>query len=1031
MKTTTRFPSAPHPSVRKPTFASSSRRFAWAVLAVAALTACSDSETIQPTPAVTVAPAVAPPGVVGVAYSYAFSATGGDGSFTWSIASGSVPPGLSLTAAGALTGTPTTPGSSDFSVRVVSADQSTLANLRIDVVDPLEVTTSALPTGRTGTAYSGALAATGGTGSYSWSVTSGGLPAGMSLDQAGVLSGTPTVSDARDVTVQVESGHQIQSRVLSLQVFDPLEVATTELTDGIVGVAYSGTLDAAGGVSAPRWTLTDGELPDGLVMDSTGAISGTPASTETASFTARAESGEEHASRTFQLAVVDLLSITTTTLPYAATEAEYEYALGASGGTGSYDWSIASGALPSGVTLGETGVLEGTPTEPGSFSFSIQALSGSQTASRTLELEVVDQLTITTEALEDGVADTPYSQLLESVGGTGVVTWSLVSGSLPAGVDLAGDGTLSGTPSTTGEASFTVRAAAAEQEATKAFTIQVFAPLEISTAALADGVVDEAYSQTLSASGGSGETNWTLASGALPEGLTLGASGDISGVPVSVGTTTLEVMAQSGPQSATRELEIRILAPLILFTTPLPDGQVGIPYSENVVASGGTGSYTFQLLSGELPAGTGLAGETGTISGTPTEDRDFTFAIEVVSGTQTASGQYTVTIDPESCNLASLPDTDGDRLPDCAETNDGVFVTATQAGTDPSVADTDGDGIDDGDEVLGTLDGLDLPAMGTNPLQQNILIEYDWFDDAEGGSGHSHRPSASTIAKVAAAFADAPIPNPDGSTGIVAIQDYGQGGPFTGGSLIADPDGCIVGGVGGSEYSGHLSGNFGSDRLGYFHYSLMIHRYDATSTGDCAGASGSSGQAYYNDHRSIVSSSTWHNGGSGDQYVANTILHEVGHNLNLSHGGARNAQAGLNYKPNYNSVMNYRYQFSGVDTGCDVNADNYLDYSRGGRITLDESSVDEQAGVCGNVPIDWNQDGDDTDSGITLDLQEYDNGPGGGSDNGSSSDILEDYDDWANITLASSVAGAPLPGGVSTSKEVESCTSAPPEPGGR
>jgi hypothetical protein len=236
--------------------------------------------------------------------------------------------------------------------------------------------------------------------------------------------------------------------------------------------------------------------------------------------------------------------------------------------------------------------------------------------------------------------------------------------------------------------------------------------------------------------------------------------------------------------------------------------------------------------------------------------------------------------------------------------------------------------------------------------------------------------------------------------------------------------------VGGSEYAGHLSAGFAPNRLGYFHYALVIHRYDADAAGSCAGASGSSGQAFYNDHRSLISSGTWHHGASGDQYVANTILHEVGHNLNLTHGGSF-AQSSLNYKPNYNSVMNYRYQFSGVDTGCDVTADNFLDYSRGTRITLDESSVDESVGVCGDVGLDWNDDGDTADAGLSQDLQAYDNGPGSGNGNGSSTDVLEDYDDWANITLASSVAGAPLPGGVSVLKAVETCTAAPPTPGGR
>lgn len=1002
-----------------------------ATLGLAALAACSGSDTIEPTPAVVVSGTALPVGVVGTVYSHSLAATGGDGTFTWTLASGSLPPGLSLSSSGSLSGTPTAAGSSDFSVRVSSADQEALTTLQVIVVDPVAITTSELPDGRTGTAYGETLVATGGTGTYAWSIAGGGLPAGLTLDAAGLLSGTPAAADTRDLTVRVESGDQAVTRVLSLSVFDPLDVATIGLAEGVVGLEYNDTLVAAGGREAPVWTLTDGSLPQGLSLGSEGIVSGTPSTIETTSFTVDASSGDESASRTFQLAVVDPLVITTTTLPDAATEASYQYGLVATGGTGSYTWSTASGELPDGVTLSEEGVLSGTPTGPGSSSFTVQAVSGSQTAGRNLDLTVVDRLTITTATLDPGVTGTPYSQALEAVGGAGEPAWSVSAGSLPDGLALTGDGSITGTPTTAGEAEFTIEATAGEQTDARVLRISVFDPLVVSTTTLPTAVVDEAYAETLTATGGTGTTTWSLSTGALPEGLVLDPSGQIAGTPTSTGTTSLEVRAESGLQSATAALEITVVEPLVLFSSPLPGGQVNVPYAVNVVASGGDGSYTFQLLSGELPTGTALTEATGEISGTPSEARDFTFTIEATSAGLTADAEYTVTIEPEPCSLASLPDSDGDRLPDCAETNDGIYAGPTRTGTNPSLPDTDGDGIWDGDEVLGTVDGLDLPAMGTNPLQQNILIEYDWFEDSEASAFHDHRPSASTIAKVAAAFAAAPIDNPDGSTGIVAIQDYGQGGPFTGGTVLNDPDGCLVGGVGGSEYTSYLSANFATNRLGYFHYSLMIHRYDADAAGSCAGASGSSGQAFYNDHRSLVSSGTWHNSGSGDQWVANTIVHEVGHNLNLSHGGFRvGDQAGLNYKPNYPSVMNYRYQFSGVDAGCDVNADNLLDYSRGTRITLDEAAVDETVGVCGDVAIDWNKDGDATGTGFSLDLQAYDNGSGSGSGNGILTDILQDHDDWANITLASSVAGAPVPGGASLFKEIESCTAPPPIPGG-
>ena len=97
-----------------------------------------------------------------------------------------------------------------------------------------------------------------------------------------------------------------------------------------------------------------------------------------------------------------------------------------------------------------------------------------------------------------------------------------------------------------------------------------------------------------------------------------------------------------------------------------------------------------------------------------------------------------------SCDAGT--DSDGDRLPDVVETDTGAFVNTADTGTDPNVADTDGDAIDDGDEVLGTVDGLDLAGMGASPTHKDVLLEFDWFDDALDSCGaHSHQPSATAI----------------------------------------------------------------------------------------------------------------------------------------------------------------------------------------------------------------------------------------------------------------------------------------------
>ena len=999
---------------------STARLLALGLLALAS--GCRDSTT--PTPRVVFEVVALPFAVVGGPYRQELTASGGTGNFTWSITSGTLPTGLTMASDGTISGTPSSPGSSSFTARAISGDQSASRTLEITVLAPVAVVQPSWPDARTGTPYRQTLEASGGDGVYRWSLSGGTLPVGLSLDTAGVLSGTPLGAGTADVSVRVESGGLDATGDVRITVVDPLIVTNGPLAPATVGVGYGEQLAAAGGDGEYTWSMAGGELPDGLALDADGVVSGTPVAAGTSSFDVQVASGEESAVETLQITVFDLLEITTSALSMATTDAPYAEELTAVGGTGSYGWAVVEGELPGGLTLDEKGVISGVPTAPGTSSFIVEVSSGTQRARRTFELTTADSLVLTTQVLATGITGTPYEQLLSASGGTGAYTWTVTAGSLPRGLTLEEAGRISGTPTSAGVSTVTLEVRSGGREARREFELAVADPLVVTTETLPPGIPGEGYAQDLAAAGGTGTYLWSLASGELPDGLSLDASGSISGTPTSTGEASFRVRVTSGEQTATSELRLSIVEPVGITTVTLSDGRVGEPYADTVRATGGTGTYTFEVVTGRLAPGTTLDPSNGVISGTPVESGTFDFTVEASSGGWSGSRPLTLAVNATECSLDSAPDTDGDRLPDCVETGSGRYRGITNTGTDPNVPDTDQDGIPDGDEVLGTLGGLDLPAMGANPLRRNILIEYDWFADAQG-SAHDHRPSASTIAKVAAAFAAAPVSNPDGSSGIVAIQDYGQGGAFTGGNLVPDVDGCIVGGVGGMEYRNHLNDNFGSERAGYFHYSLVIHRYNATSADDCAGSSASSGQAFYNDFRSLVSSGSFHNNpGSGDQWVANTILHEVGHNLNLTHGGSWSNS--FNHKPNYPSVMNYRYQFPGIDVDCDVVADGVLDYSRGTRITLDEASVDEAVGVCGDSPIDWNRDGDVVDSGFSLDLQGY---RSGGS-NGSAADVLEDHDDWAHIALATSIAGAGLPGGMSLVGEIESCMDAPALPGG-
>jgi hypothetical protein len=152
----------------------------------------------------------------------------------------------------------------------------TTFSVRVSTTALAITTTSALPSGTVGAAYSQTLAATGGTGQYTWTV-SPALPAGLTLSAAGVLSGTPTQACAGCIfTIRVaDSTGAATMQPFVLTVTPPLAIATASpLPGGTLGSAYSQTLAATGGIAPYTWTVTAGALPAGITLSAAGLLSG-------------------------------------------------------------------------------------------------------------------------------------------------------------------------------------------------------------------------------------------------------------------------------------------------------------------------------------------------------------------------------------------------------------------------------------------------------------------------------------------------------------------------------------------------------------------------------------------------------------------------------------------------------------------------------------------------------------------------------------------------------------------------------------
>ena len=151
------------------------------------------------------------------------AASGGNGSYSWSITAGSLPGGLSLNSStGLISGTPTAAGTWSFTAKATSAGLTGTQALSIVVgatMPPVEVTTTTMPGATVGTAYSRTLTASGGNGSYGWTITQGVLPAGLALNAStGLISGTPTSAGTWSFTVQASSGGGSDTQLLSIAV---------------------------------------------------------------------------------------------------------------------------------------------------------------------------------------------------------------------------------------------------------------------------------------------------------------------------------------------------------------------------------------------------------------------------------------------------------------------------------------------------------------------------------------------------------------------------------------------------------------------------------------------------------------------------------------------------------------------------------------------------------------------------------------------------------------------------------------------
>jgi hypothetical protein len=509
-----------------------------------------------------------------------------------------------------------------------------------------------------------------------WSLTGVGTLSNQTITSvtyaapaATTLSQTVTV-----MAVSIKETTKYATTTLTIPQLPTITTGSSALA-GSVGTAFSVQLAANGGISPYVWSVASGStLPAGLSLSSAGVLSGTPlaagAGTTNVAFQMK-DSGTPTAlsvTRTLGIAIAPAPAIKLSgNMPGTGTYNQpYAGSAAASGGIGALTCTLNTGALPTGLALNaSTGAVSGTTTVAGTYNFTIKASDAfGDSATQGYRIVVASPALIVTPvagSLPFAVTGLTYSQAISVTGGTGAgYTWT-ISG-LSNGLTSSANGatlTINGPATTAGIVNFTATAndGAGNNSGAVSYSIQIYSPVTLPSVTPATlpsvAAVGVAYSGTVQASGGSGNYTWTITG--QSDGLNTSSAGGtltVSGTPTSTGTVSLNASVKdtttgvtAGPYSYTIAVDSAVTLPAPNPAT-LGPGSLSLPYTGTVVATGGSGNYSWTVTG--LPSNSlnySATVGTLTISGTPTSVAAVSFGVTVKDTTTNISaGPYIYTV---------------------------------------------------------------------------------------------------------------------------------------------------------------------------------------------------------------------------------------------------------------------------------------------------------------------------------------------------------------------------------------------------
>ncbi len=658
---------------------------------------------------------------VGVPYSSAVGALGGIGPYNFSIVAGTLPQGLTLqTGTGLITGTPTTPGSAGYRVRVqdsqnLSADRD--FTMYVVARNPPPTLRCPLPVAIAYDSYNSALSINI-SGNLSFAIQ-GTLPTGFSLNPAtGRISGSTNQTGLFPFTASVSGpGFGPITTSCNLDVAESatanLNLACPDQSDLVIGEPYASPAIATGGRRPYTYSLYQSSLPPGLSLNAaTGLVSGIPfpqtyysysagepGAKRGAPLSASATPPEKFATQnyTYLLRVVDgqgfstitsapycgvavadppPLTFVTTSLPNGQVGSPYSTALLINGGFPPYNFSL-TGSLPSGLTLNPyTGVISGLPLQPQSLTLRITVsdyLEQSVYRDYTLVIGLPDPLRLLFNLFDTATVGVNFTQALQAAGGSPPYRFAISSGATAPGTTLSANGLISGVPTTAGNFRFDVVLSDNSGASTSGtYSLAVFQGnfrLGCPNAVADLGVP---YSSAANVLGGSQPYLFSIADGRLPAGLTLdSASGSISGRPSASGPFIFTFGVSDARQARTQtQCSITVQSGALRMLTEGPISvKAGEDYTGTIEAAGGQGPYLFTLVNSVPESGFTLASNGG-FTGRATKKGSYPTVIQVKDATGATASRSISTIAGDSTLTLSCPDIT--RLP-LGVTTTGTF----------------------------------------------------------------------------------------------------------------------------------------------------------------------------------------------------------------------------------------------------------------------------------------------------------------------------------------------------------------------